>query len=78
MSSYKNLQAKNKLLQDKINELQMQLITVSINNDSAEARYIKSFYRQKYMVEQGMWHGDAGEYKHFTLTDGISKYVNKN
>ena len=74
MTSYQKLQHTNELLEDKIRELTRQLMVISMGNElSAEARYIKSFYRLKYRSEHALWHGDVGEFKSY----GISNKINQ-
>jgi hypothetical protein len=71
MTSYQKLQHTNELLKDNIRELTRQLMIISIDSESAETRYIKSFYRLKYREEHALWHGDAGEFKSY----GLSKQI---
>lgn len=72
MTSYKKLQLTNGLLEDKVKELTRQLMLISIDNGSAETRYIKSFYKLKHRSEHALWHGDTGEYKQYGLVNKIN------
>ena len=71
MTSYQKLQHTNELLKDNIRELTRQLMIISIDSESAETRYIKSFYRLKYREEHALWHGDVGEFKSYGLNTKI-------
>lgn len=71
MSSYKTLQLRNELLEKTISELTRRLMIVSIETETSESRYIRSYYRLKHKYENGLWYGDIGEYKSCVLSKKI-------